>query len=455
MSSNGTYRLGRCTVDLQKRVVCRDGHATELGWRAAEALRLLAEAKGALVPREAFFARLWPGVTVDESSLNKCISQVRKALSNGDGEELLETVPRMGYRLTVGVEAEPAKPEGGARRRFPWVWVTAMLLVGAVGVWAFLVWGKRQERRQAAEEAFRQGEAYLAKRDAESAAAAVRMYQKAVTLEPGRAEWYASLAQAIHRVGGNDRERAGLAIAAAERGVALAERCVGCQATLGFMLFYRGWEWERGERHLRRALELSPGNHEVNANLAMLLAATGRQKEALAAIDAAVAVNPFRASRHGIRASILYFMGRYEEAVAAAERAAALETCAAGADWRSKSLAMLGRRMEAVRAIADCHFPGAALPEGDAEGGLRRLLEASMGNAEELRKNRMRRSAWRSLLGDAEGAMDELEAAVAARHFAAIWMGVDPVYTGLRGNARYRELIDKIGFARGHTPGGG
>ncbi|HBY59028.1 MAG TPA: hypothetical protein DEH78_04355 [Solibacterales bacterium] len=447
MASDGIDRLGPYTIDWRRRLVICEGRSTELGWRAAQALRLLADAGGEVVSREALFHQLWPGVTVDESSLNKCISQVRKALSNGDGPDLVETVPRVGYRLAVpvvGTAAPAVAPAARSRLLRVALGLAAVLLTVGCG-WAWAVWTGRQARGREAEEALRKGRELLQQRDPASVAAAVRFFQRAATLRPDQADAYSSLAQAIHRLGDNSAERSRMAIDAAQRGVALDDRCARCQATLGFMLFYRGWAFADGERHLRRALELAPGDHEVNANLAMLLAAQGRQHEALAAIDSALAVNPFRASRHAIRASVLYFSGRYQEAIAASERASSLESCAAGADWRSKSLAMLGLREQAVRAIAGCYFPEQRVP-GEAGPGFHRLLDLTQSDPESRRKFSIRRAAWKSLLGDSEGALAELESAHEARHFSLIWIAVDPVFTGLRDNARYRALLDNMGL---------
>src|SRR5262249_14530486 len=44
--------------------------------------------------------RLWPDTFVEEISLTKNISVLRKALSNGnDGREIIETIPKRGYRF--------------------------------------------------------------------------------------------------------------------------------------------------------------------------------------------------------------------------------------------------------------------------------------------------------------------------------------------------------------------
>src|SRR5690242_4529021 len=96
--------IGNVQVHLSRREVIRDGQPVQLSWRAFEALAALIEAHGAVVERSQLFARLWPGLHVEDSSLNHCILQVRKAV----GEGIVETIPRIGYRLlTRPVDNEP------------------------------------------------------------------------------------------------------------------------------------------------------------------------------------------------------------------------------------------------------------------------------------------------------------------------------------------------------------
>ena len=101
----GKLRLGKYVVDLAANRVTDQGRQLPLNWRSFQALRLLMEARGNVVEREELFRRLWPDGEVDESTLGKCISQLRKSLTDGhSGAEYVETIPRVGYRLAMPVE---------------------------------------------------------------------------------------------------------------------------------------------------------------------------------------------------------------------------------------------------------------------------------------------------------------------------------------------------------------
>jgi DNA-binding winged helix-turn-helix (wHTH) protein len=93
--SAGWLRLGQATIHLERRQLVRDGEPVQVSWRAFEALCRLIEANNEVVTRTDLFTRLWPGLHVEDSSLNHCIAQLRRGL----GEEIIETVPRIGYRL--------------------------------------------------------------------------------------------------------------------------------------------------------------------------------------------------------------------------------------------------------------------------------------------------------------------------------------------------------------------
>jgi TolB-like protein len=60
------------------------------------------------VPREELSARCWHGRVVGEDALNRCIARLRR-LADATGDFKVETIPRIGYRLTVdGPESQPA-----------------------------------------------------------------------------------------------------------------------------------------------------------------------------------------------------------------------------------------------------------------------------------------------------------------------------------------------------------
>jgi len=107
--------FGRFRLDLAQRQLLLDERPLQLGDRALLVLRLLAEANGALVPKEELLTRVWAGQVVEENNLQVQISTLRKALDpEGTGESWIMTVPGRGYRLLGVGHAEPAPAHRGS-----------------------------------------------------------------------------------------------------------------------------------------------------------------------------------------------------------------------------------------------------------------------------------------------------------------------------------------------------
>src|SRR5215475_11071875 len=100
-SARRLYEFAGHRLDVARRLLERDGQPVALYPRSFDALLMLVEQRGALLPKETLFSQLWPGVVVEENSLARVISDIRKAL--GDAAECIVTVPRRGYRLAVEV----------------------------------------------------------------------------------------------------------------------------------------------------------------------------------------------------------------------------------------------------------------------------------------------------------------------------------------------------------------
>jgi DNA-binding winged helix-turn-helix (wHTH) protein/TolB-like protein len=112
-----TYEFGEFTLDTRERRLARGDQRIPLTSKVFETLELLVEAGGRLVDRETFLTRLWPDTVVEERNLTVNISTLRKALGGGTPTEYIETIPKVGYRLTVAVRliaADAAAPFGGA-----------------------------------------------------------------------------------------------------------------------------------------------------------------------------------------------------------------------------------------------------------------------------------------------------------------------------------------------------
>lgn len=100
-AARAVYEFAGLRLDSGRRVLERAGQPISLYPRAFDALKLLIDRNNQLVPKDELFAQLWPGLVVEENSLARVISDLRKAL--GDSANCIVTVARRGYRLDADV----------------------------------------------------------------------------------------------------------------------------------------------------------------------------------------------------------------------------------------------------------------------------------------------------------------------------------------------------------------
>lgn len=102
-------RTGPYTIDTEENVVWQGEDMVRLPPRAIGVLVCLVEQRGNLTLKEELRARVWPGTAVEENGVAQVISLLRRELKAGFGDvEVIETVPRRGYRFTMEVVEEPA-----------------------------------------------------------------------------------------------------------------------------------------------------------------------------------------------------------------------------------------------------------------------------------------------------------------------------------------------------------
>jgi FixJ family two-component response regulator/DNA-binding winged helix-turn-helix (wHTH) protein len=89
-------RLGQATISLERREAFLDGRPLRVGGRAFEILSVLMQADGRIVSKDELITQVWPDTVVEENNLQVQISSLRKLLGE---KELIQTVPRRGYRL--------------------------------------------------------------------------------------------------------------------------------------------------------------------------------------------------------------------------------------------------------------------------------------------------------------------------------------------------------------------
>lgn len=306
----------------------------------------------------------------------------------------------------------------------------------------------------AAVKAVAEGQELLAKRGPEDIRKAVQRFEQATSADGNFAPAFAGLAEA----------RALLfeypaAQEAALRAIALDDRQASAHAVLGFVRLHGEWDWAGAEAELKRALELDPQNPTTHLWSAILLEATGRSEEAVAAARRAVELAPGQAQ---VRAGLgyrLYWARRYDEAVA--ELSAALERDPKSSTahyFIGRARVQQGRFDEARTAFVRAREISPEEANLKSAGG---YLAARAGQKEEAEKVvlEMQRLTLRGLpfssqvagiraaLGDKEAALGWLEQAHSGHESALVWLKVDPRFDSLREEPRFVEILRRMGLA--------
>jgi TolB-like protein/DNA-binding winged helix-turn-helix (wHTH) protein/Tfp pilus assembly protein PilF len=102
------WRFDRYVLDLERGCLLLDDSEIVLRPKTLAVLRFLVENSGRLVSKEALFAAVWPNIAVTDDVLVQSIGELRRALAD-DGQRLIKTIPRRGYRFEPVVSlATPA-----------------------------------------------------------------------------------------------------------------------------------------------------------------------------------------------------------------------------------------------------------------------------------------------------------------------------------------------------------
>ena len=107
MSANThlVYEFAGRVLDPARRQLSHAGKPVPMFPRCFDALLLLIERRGELLDKDFLLQSLWPDVVVDENSLAKVISEIRRTLGEGPREGgCIVTIPRRGYRFVGEVE---------------------------------------------------------------------------------------------------------------------------------------------------------------------------------------------------------------------------------------------------------------------------------------------------------------------------------------------------------------
>ncbi|HEX4947726.1 MAG TPA: tetratricopeptide repeat protein [Blastocatellia bacterium] len=98
------YEFDTFTLDVTERMLLHEGRVVSLTPKVFDLLLALVEHHGSLISKDELLQTIWPDSIVEEGSLNRNISTLRKALGELPHEaKYIETVPKRGYRFVAEV----------------------------------------------------------------------------------------------------------------------------------------------------------------------------------------------------------------------------------------------------------------------------------------------------------------------------------------------------------------
>jgi DNA-binding winged helix-turn-helix (wHTH) protein/tetratricopeptide (TPR) repeat protein len=116
------YRFGDCTIDPSARELRNAGALATLSPKVFDCLTYLIEHRERAVGRDELIAAVWGKVDVTDTLLGQTVLKARRAVGDsGNGQNVIRTVPRFGYRWVaeIAVEEIDARPAGAAAAAEP------------------------------------------------------------------------------------------------------------------------------------------------------------------------------------------------------------------------------------------------------------------------------------------------------------------------------------------------
>lgn len=335
LARRADFSLGAATVRPSIRSIEGPGGTVVLEPLVMQVLLAFVDAQGAVLTREELMRACWPGAAVvGDDSVNRTIAEVRRGARSAEAGFAIETIARVGYRLTVeggedsGLALDNASADireetatGTTRRVLLAGGAATALSLGGIAFWATRPPLPDPRAARLIEES------RVAIRAGTSAAdrQAIALLERAIAISPDNADAWGLLAltKALideHAAPDSKVSPAAEVDKAAHRALALDRGNADAKAALAITIPYYG-DWLAAERRFDAVLAEHPGHLVTRNSRAFLLSAVGRIREGAEARLAPLADADFDANhQYGLIYS-LWFLGRIEEADRAASRA--------------------------------------------------------------------------------------------------------------------------------------
>ncbi|MBA3631342.1 MAG: protein kinase [Acidobacteria bacterium] len=318
---------------------------------------------------------------------------------------------------------------------------------------------KRETVNPQAYELVLKGKFYDDKGGNEDLKKANEYYQQAVAVDPNYAVAYAKLSINYNNLTFNGivdpKEYRPKAEAAARKALELDANLADAHFALA-NLQLDAWNWTVAEAEYKRALELNPNLGDAHWYYSGYLVRIGRYDEAITEVKRARELDPLSLNNNAGVGYILFYARRYDEAIEALQRTLEIDSNYAvpyvslGYVYAAK-----GMHQEAITAYQNAIrlgaegssmqiFLGAAYAQAGERGKAQEILKQLQTSKEYVSPGEL--AILYGALGNKEAAFQSLEKAYAEHDLQLQFLKVDPAFDPLRSDARFQDLIRRVGF---------
>lgn len=485
------YGFGRFKLDLEEQRLSDGASQIPLTPKAFEILSVLVRNAGHLVEKEELLQHVWPDSFVEESNVARIVHTLRKKLGD-DGNCFIETVPTKGYRFVADVEViegdaddnasakvssesaviesetvEPAtgfvvESAGSAEvdyHRLYFVFAAIVALgILATGFWlsngSFLPrpWLARVSKHSPNSQAYRlfqEGRQMLRRHDEVGSREALENFEKAVQLDPSYAEAYVGIAAVkSYHPGAETNDDLSTAREALKKALALDPDNVYGHTINCRMMGTTDWEFEEAVTECRHAVELDPNDADAHTELGFALNVVGRQSEALAEMETAVALSPN--SRNKVALGITQTMsGRYDDAIAVLEQVDATDPGLNELRWLMRCYMLKNDQPTAFEAFIKAQeLFGPTSPEdlnsiraAFASGGWSAAVPVALGTPALKENHGVIVAILYTQIGEKDKAFEVIDALRKDRSIILVTVPRDPIFEPLHDDPRYVALL--------------
>lgn len=325
------FTLGAARISPSVRTLEGPSGQVKLEPRVMQVLLAFNDANGAVLARDDLLRRCWNGQVVGDDAVNRAIAGLRRAAATAKAGFTVETVPRIGYRLTVEEAGDAATSDRGRTPKSGDVRSSRRgVLLGAAGLGAAALaggaWWRFGARGLDAETAdlVRRSDRALQLDTLQGEQQAVALLEAATRRSPDEPlPWgRLALARALgleHRAPKDPVAAVAAVEQAADRARSLEPRNADAHAALAILTPYFG-DWLAAERRFDAVLAIDSGHIATRSSRDFMLNGTGYTREAALDRVALTRGHDFDAGLQYRLVMVLWMLGRIEEGDRVASR---------------------------------------------------------------------------------------------------------------------------------------